>query len=320
MHRFSKSGAPSPRRLSEVGYKMAPDLRAGIDFGGTKIEIIVLGPDGDQLLRRRVPNPGSYDAAVLAVVGLVTSAEAELGRRCSVGVGIPGAISPGTGLVRNANSVWLNGHAFDRDLGEALSRQVRVENDANCFALSEASDGAAAGLGVVFGVILGTGCGGGLVIGGRVLGGLHRIAGEWGHNPLPWPDAADLPPRPCFCGNNGCIERYIAGPALAEECDGPGARDASHIPPRAAAGDAVAIAALARHADRVARGFAQIINVLDPDAIVIGGGLSNMAHLYTAVPPLLGRHVIADSVRTPILRNVHGDSSGVRGAAWLWPK
>jgi fructokinase len=285
---------------------MAPDLRAGIDFGGTKIEIIVLGPDGDQLLRRRVPNPGSYDAAVLAVVGLVTSAEAELGRRCSVGVGIPGAISPGTGLVRNANSVWLNGHAFDRDLGEALSRQVRVENDANCFALSEASDGAAAGMGVVFGVILGTGCGGGLVVGGRVLGGLHRIAG--------------LPPRPCFCGNTGCIERYIAGPSLAEACDGPGARDASQIPARAAAGDATAIAALARHADRVARGFAQIINFLDPDAIVIGGGLSNMAHLYTEVPPLLRRHVIADSVRTPILRNVHGDSSGVRGAAWLWPK
>jgi fructokinase len=298
---------------------MAAELRAGIDFGGTKIEIIVLGPTGEQLLRRRVPNPGTYEAALLAVVGLVTSAEAELGRRCSVGVGIPGAISPATGMVRNANSVWLNGHAFDRDLGDALSREVRVENDANCFALSEASDGAAAGLGLVFGVILGTGCGGGLVVGGRVVSGLHRIAGEWGHNPLPWADAGDMPMRPCFCGNVGCNERYIAGPSLAEECDGPGARDASHIPARAAAGDAAALGALARHADRVARGFAQLINILDPDAIVIGGGLSNMSHLYTEVPQLLRRHVIADNVRTPILRNVHGDSSGVRGAAWLWP-
>ncbi len=298
---------------------MAPELRAGIDFGGTKIEIIVLGRDGAPLLRRRVPNPGEYHQAVLAIVGLVTTAEAELGRRCSVGVGIPGAISPGTGLVRNANSVWLNGHAFDRDLGEALGRQVRVENDANCFALSEASDGAAAGKDVVFGVILGTGCGGGLVVGGRVLAGLHRIGGEWGHNPLPWPDEGDMPPRPCFCGNSGCNERYIAGPSLAEECDGPGHRDASAIPARAAAGDAVAAAALARHSDRVARGFAQIINFLDPDAIVIGGGLSNMSHLYTDVPLLLRRHVIADTVRTPVLRNVHGDSSGVRGAAWLWP-
>jgi fructokinase len=299
---------------------MAPDLRAGIDFGGTKIEIIVLGPEGEQLLRRRVPNPGTYEAAALAVVGLVTSAESELGRRCSVGVGIPGAISPGTGLVRNANSVWLNGHAFDRDLGEALGRQVRIENDANCFALSEASDGAAAGLNVVFGVILGTGCGGGLVVGGRVLAGLHRIGGEWGHNPLPWADAADMPLRPCFCGNTGCNERYIAGPSLAEEYAGRGARDASHIPDLAAGGDAHAQAVLAKHADRVARGFAQIINFLDPDAIVIGGGLSNMSHLYTEVPHLLRRHVIADTVRTPILRNVHGDSSGVRGAAWLWPR
>jgi fructokinase len=298
---------------------MATDHRIGIDFGGTKIEIIVLAPDGTPRLRRRVPNPGNYHGALLAVAGLVNAAESELGLRCTVGVGIPGAISPFTGRVRNANSIWLNNMAFDRDLGEALARDVRVENDANCFALSEASDGAAAGKRIVFGVILGTGCGGGLVVEGKVLAGLHRIGGEWGHTPLPWPTAADLPYPPCFCGNTGCMERYVAGPSLAADCDGPGHHDASGIPTRAAAGDTSAQSALDRHADRLARGFAQLINVLDPDAIVIGGGLSNMAHLYTVVPALLKRHVIADAVMTPILRNAHGDSSGVRGAAWLWP-
>jgi fructokinase len=293
--------------------------RAGVDFGGTKIEIIVLDPSGEARVRRRVANPGDYQSALLTVAGLVSGAENEIGHRCTVGVGIPGAISPSTGFVKNANSVWLNGRPFDRDLGEALAREVRVENDANCFALSEASDGAAAGKAVVFGVILGTGCGGALVVHGRVLPGLQRICGEWGHNPLPWPAPEDLPYPPCFCGNLGCIERYIAGPSLAEDCDGPGSRDASSIPARAAAGEAKARAALARHADRVARGFAQMINVLDPDAIVIGGGLSNMTHLYTDVPALLSRHVISETVLTPILRNMHGDSSGVRGAAWLWP-
>jgi len=298
---------------------MTSDHRIGIDFGGTKIEIIVLDRAGNQVLRRRVPNPGNYHQALLAVAGLVNAAESELGLRCSVGVGIPGAISPSTGFVKNANSVWMNGKPFDRDLAEALAREIRVENDANCFALSEASDGAAAGKHVVFGVILGTGCGGGVVVNGQVLGGLHRIGGEWGHNPLPWPTAADLPYPKCFCGNEGCIERYIAGPSLAEDCDGPGHRDASPIPARAAAGEPQAQAALTRHADRVARGFAQIINFLDPDAIVIGGGLSHMSHLYTEVPLLLRRNVIAESVMTPVLRNMHGDSSGVRGAAWLWP-
>jgi fructokinase len=294
--------------------------RIGIDFGGTKIEIIVLGPGGVALLRRRVPNPGAYDAALLATAGLVGEAEAEIGVRATVGVGIPGAISPSTGLVRNANSLWLNDRAFDRDLGAVLGREVRVENDANCFALSEASDGAAAGLPVVFGVILGTGCGGGLVVGGRVLAGLHRIGGEWGHNPLPWPEPEDLPYPECFCGNSGCIERYVAGPSLASDLFGPGHRDASQIPVLAASGDEAALAALERHAGRVARGFAQIINLLDPDAIVIGGGLSSLEHLYRRVPDLLCRHVIADAVRTQVLRNRHGDSSGVRGAAWLWPE
>jgi fructokinase len=214
----------------------------------------------------------------------------------------------------------MNDHPFDRDLGAALGREVRVENDANCFALSEAADGAAADYRTVFGVILGTGCGGAIVVDKRVLPGRHRIAGEWGHTPLPWPTEADLPYPSCFCVNTGCIERYIAGPSLAADCDGPGHTDASAIPARAAAGEARAVAALARHAERTARALAVIVNILDPDAIVIGGGLSNMSHLYTEVPRLLGRHVIAETVLTPILRNVHGDSSGVRGAAWLWPQ
>jgi fructokinase len=294
-------------------------MRIGIDFGGTKIEIIMLAPDGTTLLRRRVPNPRTYDAAITTVRDLVAAAESETGHTASVGVGIPGAISPFTGAVHNANSVWMNDHPFDRDLDAALRRPVRVENDANCFALSEASDGAAAGKRVVFGVILGTGCGGAIVIDGQVLPGLHRIAGEWGHNPLPWPTTEDLPYPTCFCGNEGCIERYISGPSLAADCDGPDAQDASQLPARAAAGDARAQATLARHADRVARGLAQIINLFDPDAIVIGGGLSNMEHLYAEVPRLLAPRVISQQVITPILRNHHGDSSGVRGAAWLWP-
>ena len=298
---------------------MMTSTRIGVDFGGTKIEVAALGADGAILLRRRVPNPGAYDPAIVAVRDLVLAAEGELGGTASVGVGIPGAISPATRLVKNANSTWLNGQAFDRDLSVALGRPVRVENDANCFALSEAADGAGAGKRVVFGVIIGTGCGGGIVVDGKVIGGLHAIGGEWGHNPLPWPRLDEFPMPACFCGNVGCIERFVAGPSLAEDCDGPGHRDASGIPERAAAGDPVAIAALERHADRLARGLAQIINMLDPDVIVLGGGLSNMTHLYTRVPELLGRNVITERVQTPVVRNLHGDSSGVRGAAWLWP-
>ncbi len=295
-------------------------MRIGIDFGGTKIEIIALGTGNQELLRRRIPNPRTYEAAIASVQTLVQDAETELGATCTVGVGIPGAISPATGLVLNANSLWMNNHPFDRDLSAALGREVRVENDANCFALSEAADGAAADHRVVFGVIMGTGCGGGLVVDRAVLPGRHRICGEWGHTPLPWPTPQDLPYPACFCRNTGCIERYIAGPSLAADCDGPGHDDARALPARAAAGDARAAAALARHADRTARGFALIINILDPDAIVIGGGLSNMAHLYTEVPALLQRHVNANGVATPVLRSLHGDSSGVRGAAWLWPE
>ncbi len=293
--------------------------RIGVDFGGTKIEVAALGPDGRIALRRRVPNPGAYEPAVAAIRDLVLAAEGELGLRATVGVGIPGVVSPSTGLVKNANSTWLNGRPFDRDLTTALARPVRVENDANCFALSEAADGAGAGRRVVFGVIIGTGCGGGIVVDGRVLGGLHAIGGEWGHNPLPWPRLDEFPMPACFCGNHGCIERFVAGPSLAADCDGPGHHDASGIPGRAAAGDEAAIAALARHADRLARGLAAIINVLDPDVIVLGGGLSNMTHLYTEVPALLGRNVITERVETPVVQNKHGDSSGVRGAAWLWP-
>jgi fructokinase len=293
--------------------------RIGIDFGGTKIEIIALASDGSVSLRRRRVNPRSYEASLRVVADLVGAAEAELGERCSVGIGIPGAISPATGLVKNANSVWLNGHALDRDFTAALGRPVRVENDANCFALSEAADGAGAGKRVVFGVILGTGCGGAIVLDGAVLPGLHRVAGEWGHTPLPWPRGDELPPKPCFCGQSGCLERYIAGPSLAETCDGPGQEDARGLTARAAAGDTRAGAALSRHADQVARGLAVVVNILDPDAIVIGGGLSNMPHLYAEVPALLRRYAIAEDTCTPILRNLHGDSSGVRGAAWLWP-
>jgi len=293
--------------------------RIGIDLGGTKVEIAVLASDGAEVLRHRIATPSGYQATLDAITGLVGDAEARLGVTASVGLGIPGVISPATGLVKNANSLALNGHPLDMDIARALNREVRVENDANCFALSEAVDGAGAGYGVVFGVILGTGCGGGIVFHGKVHRGPHRIAGEWGHNPLPWPQMDELPGPACWCGQHGCMETYVTGPALARDCDGPGAHDASGLPGRAAAGDPRATAALARHAGRLARGLAQVINLLDPDAIVLGGGLSNMDHLYTELPRLLPRHVFNDVTRTPILKAKHGDSSGVRGAAWLWP-
>jgi len=293
--------------------------RIGIDFGGTKIEIAAMAPDGRLVERRRIATPTGYDKAIRALSDLITSIDAELGERPTVGVGIPGAISPATGLVKNANSNALNGHRFDIDLAAAIGRPVRVENDANCFALSEAADGAAAGARVVFGVIMGTGCGGGIVVDGRVVQGRHRLGGEWGHNPLPWPRIDELPGPLCWCGQHNCLETLISGTGLAQDCDGPTARDASQIPARAAAGDPAASAALDRHADRTARGLAQIVNFLDPDAIVLGGGLSNLDHLYEVLPRLIPRHVFSDVCTTPILRPKHGDSSGVRGAAWLWP-
>jgi fructokinase len=293
-------------------------MRFGVDWGGTKIELAALDETGAVVRRERVPTPASYVAALEAVTELVRRADAALGVQGSVGVCMPGAISPATGKLRNANTLYLNGKALDHDLAALLDRPVRVENDANCFTLSEAIDGAAAGYGVVFGVILGTGCGGGLVIDHRVLRGRHGIAGEWGHTPLPWPKPADLPFKKCFCGNEGCIEGFVCGPALAVAYYGEGARDASAIPKRAEEGDQKAIKILQIHAERLARGLAQIINVYDPDAIVIGGGLSNMAHIYEMVPPMMARRVIADDPSTPLLRAKHGDSSGVRGAAWLW--
>jgi fructokinase len=293
--------------------------RIGIDLGGTKTEIILLGPDGAEMVRERIETPSGYDATLAGITALVHGTEAKAGVTASVGVGIPGVISPATGVVKNANSIALNGHRFDRDISLALDRPVKVENDANCFALSEATDGAGAGRPVVFGVILGTGCGGGIVVHGQVIVGPHRVAGEWGHNPLPWPRPDELPGPSCWCGKNGCLETWVSGPSLARDCDGEGAQDASEIPARAAAGDTKARDALVRHADRLARGLAQIVNFLDPDVIVLGGGLSNMTHLYTNVPPLLRRYVFSDVIETPIVRNMHGDSSGVRGAAWLWP-
>lgn len=297
----------------------AHDFRIGIDLGGTKTEIAALDRDGRLLHRRRVPTPAGYAESLRGMAAMVAEVEHAMGGRGSVGIGIPGVISPATGLVKNANTIALNGHPFDRDIAELLGREVRVENDANCFALSEAADGAGAGARVVFGVILGTGCGGGIVVDGQVLRGRNRIAGEWGHTPLPWPGDDERPGPLCWCGHHNCLETLIAGPALARDCDGPEAADARGLPARAAAGEARAIAALDRHADRLARGLAVVVNLLDPDVIVLGGGLSNMDHLYETLPARMHRHVFSDFVTTPIVKNRHGDSSGVRGAAWLWP-
>ncbi|MCO6414967.1 ROK family protein [Siccirubricoccus sp. KC 17139] len=293
-------------------------LRIGIDLGGTKTEIVALDAAGAVRLRRRAPTPPSYDGVIALVGRLVETAEAELGSRGTVGLGIPGSLSPATGLVRGANSTWLNGGRLDRDLAARLGREVRLSNDANCLGVSEAADGAGAGFDTVFAVILGTGVGAGIVTGGRILEGRNRVAGEWGHNPLPWMRPEEYPGPACWCGKQGCIETFLCGPALAADADGPGARDASALPARAAAGDAAAAAALARHADRLARALAHVVNILDPDCILLGGGLSNMAHLYEEVPKLLGRYVFSDVVTTPLLRARHGDSSGVLGAARLW--
>lgn len=293
-------------------------LRIGIDLGGTKTEIVALGPDGGVLLRRRAPTPPRYGGVLDLIAELVAGVEDDLGARGTVGVGIPGSLSPATGLVRGANSTWLNGGRLDRDLAARLGRPVRLSNDANCLAMSEAADGAGAGYHTVFAAILGTGVGAGIVIGGRILEGRNRIAGEWGHNPLPWMAAEEHPGPACWCGRRGCIETFLSGPALAAEADGSGATDASILPARAAAGDAAAAAALERHATRLARALAHVINLLDPACIVLGGGLSNMAQLYERVPMLWGQWVFSDVVATPLLRARHGDSSGVLGAARLW--
>jgi fructokinase len=293
-------------------------MRIGIDLGGTKIEGIALAADGREAARRRMPSPtGDYPATVRAVVDVVRTLEAEAGGRGTVGVGMPGAVSPMTGLVKNANSTWLIGKPFDRDLAEALGRPVRVMNDANCFALSEATDGAGAGARVVFGIILGTGVGGGIVIDGKPLVGADAIAGEWGHNTLPWPRDGEWPGAACYCGRTGCIETFLSGPGLARD-DGRGLSGAE-VGRRGAAGEPHAAASLARYAYRLARGIAAVVNILDPDVVVLGGGLSRLDFLYETVPGLVARHLFSDRVATKILPPRHGDASGVRGAAWLWP-
>jgi fructokinase len=302
-------------------------IRIGIDLGGTKIEGLALGAHGQELCRRRVPTPrDGYLEIVSALVALIESIEQSCGEQGTVGIGIPGIVSPATGLIKNANTTLLNGQALDKDIESRLGRPVRLANDANCFALSEASDGAASAsaLGVerpiVFGVILGTGTGGGIVVGGQVLVGRDAIAGEWGHNPLPWLTADEFPGPPCWCGKRGCIETFLSGPALARHhLDRTGrSLDASQIADLAAHGDAESKLSLATYASRLARALASIINVLSPDAIVLGGGVSNVLALYDAVPAEWGRYVFSDVVTTRLVRAAHGDSSGVRGAAWLW--
>jgi fructokinase len=300
-------------------------MRIGIDLGGTKIEGVVLDRRGEIVFRERRPTPrDDYDATVEAIADLVAAAERHIGGTATVGIGMPGAISPATGLVKNANSTWLIGRPLDRDLERRLRRPVRLANDANCFALSEASDGAAAGADVVFGVIVGTGCGGGVVVGGHVLTGPNAIAGEWGHNPLPWPAPEEYPGPPCYCGRRGCLETFLSGPGLVRDyAAASGATmdgvTGAVVVARAAAGEAAAGAALDRYAHRLARGLATVINVLDPDVIVLGGGVSNVAMLYDTVPRHLAEFVFSDRVTTTLVPPMHGDSSGVRGAAWLWP-
>lgn len=297
-------------------------LRIGIDLGGTKIEGVALGEAGRILARLRVPTPqGDYAATLAAVAGLVGRLEAETGRRGTVGVGMPGAPSRVTGLIKNANSTCLIGQPLQGDLQALLGREVRLANDANCFALSEAVDGAARGAAVVFGVILGTGVGGGIVVNGQVLEGANAIAGEWGHNPLPRPAGDDLPLPACYCGRAGCIETYLSGPGLALDHTrhGAAALRPEAIVAGAAAGDPACEASLQRYEQRLARALAGVINLLDPDVIVLGGGLSNIPRLYERVPGLWGADVFSDHVATRLVRACHGDSSGVRGAAWLWP-
>jgi fructokinase len=296
-------------------------MRLGIDIGGTKIEAAALDADGAIRLRRRVPTPtGDYPGIIATVTALVTGIEAELGPAESIGIGIPGMLSPATGLVKNANSTCLIGRPFDRDLAAALGRPIRLGNDANCFALSETVDGAAQGARVVFGVILGTGVGGGVVVNGKVLTGPNAIAGEWGHSPLPWPRDDERPGAPCYCGKHGCTETFLNGAGLSRAYEALSGRpeEASAIAARAESGEAAARAALDRYVDRLARALATVINLLDPEIIVLGGGLGQIAALYREVPARWGDYVFSDSVVTKLVPPRWGDSSGVRGAAWLW--
>ena len=301
---------------------MTTCLRIGIDVGGTKVEGAAIDESGAMRLRLRRPSPtGDYRATIATIRAIVADIEQALGVTASVGVGIPGAISPATGLVKNANSTWLNGRPLRCDLETALARPVRLANDANCFALSEATDGAAAGVETVFGVILGTGVGGGLAVNGRIHVGANAIAGELGHNPLPWPAPDEMPGPPCWCGRSGCIETFLSGPALAADHRRRVGQSLSarEIACAAEIGDVNCRATLARYIDRLARSLASVINLIDPDAIVLGGGLSAIRMLYDDVPRGWRQYVFSDRVVTRLLAPAHGDSSGVRGAAWLWP-
>lgn len=295
-------------------------LRMGVDLGGTKIEALVLDGAGTELARERVSTPsGDYTATLQSLAGLIGRLEARIGSQCHVGIGMPGAFSGATGRVKNSNSVCLNGQPLRQDLEALLQRPLRFANDADCFTLSEATDGAARDAAVVFGAILGTGTGGGICVNGKLLAGPNAITGEWGHNPLPWPQADELPGRSCYCGKRGCIETWVSGPGIALDYREFSTRDltAQAIIRAAGTGDAVAQATVDRYVDRLARALASVINILDPDCIVLGGGLSNYARLYELVPSRWGRYVFSDSVETQLVPAKYGDSSGVRGAAWL---
>jgi fructokinase len=303
---------------------VAPEIvsfRLGIDLGGTKIAAIVLGPEGDVVWQTRVATPRhDYAATLDALVRIVAAGDAAVGGPCSVGVGMPGAISPATGLVKNANSTWLNQRPFHPDLQARLGRPVRCANDANCLAMSEAADGAAVGAAVVFGVIVGTGVGGGIVVNRRVITGANAIAGEWGHNPLPWPEAVELPGPVCYCGRHGCLETWLSGPGLAGDYHrrtGAALR-AEEVVEHAAAGEAAATGTLDDWMRRLARGLASVINLLDPDVIVMGGGLSEIDGVYERVPELWRQWIFSDRVDTRLVPAKYGAASGVRGAAWLW--
>lgn len=296
-------------------------MQIGIDFGGTKIEAAVLGDDGGFLARRREPNPCDYDAAILTIGRLIAAVEAETGAGGPIGVGVPGSISPTSGVMRNANSTWLNGRRFREDLEARLERPVRMANDANCLALSEAVDGAGAGQRVVMAVIIGTGCGGGVAVDGRLIEGANGVAGEWGHTSLPWPAATEAPGPACWCGQRGCLETWVSGSGLQRdhlETSGQ-ALTAEAIVARARAGGSAERAALDRYADRLGRGIAMIVNLIDPDVVVLGGGMSNVEELYSALPPIVERNAFTDAWSGVIAPARWGDSSGVRGAARLWP-
>ncbi len=296
-------------------------MRIGIDLGGTKIEAIALDNSGNELFRQRVATPqGEYEEILQAIKYLIDGVEKETGQQGSIGIGTPGALSPATGLLRNSNSVCMNGMSVKEDLERSLQREIRIANDANCFALSEATDGAAAGVAVVFGVIVGTGTGGGVVVNGHILTGPNAIAGEWGHNPLPWPKDEERPGPECYCGKHGCVETFLSGPGLSIDYFKHANKKltAKEIAQKAEQGDALSEHCLQRYEDRMARGLAHVINIIDPNIIVLGGGMSNIQRLYKNVPEIWAEYVFSDKVFTQLVAPKYGDSSGVRGAAWLW--